>query len=495
MTEATSSSATEQFSQRAFIAHSQGDAHWGEWLQKALQSYHVPGRLVGRDSRDGPVPKRLVPVYRDDNEIKASIDIGATRRNLLQESRYLIVICSPESAQSPWVNEEVLEFKRLGRENRILCLIVDGEPNATDKPDITESECFCDGLRYKVDEKGQLTDQRFEPIAADLRPGKDGKDGARLKILAGLLGVSFDDLRQRDLRRRRTRRAEYGVIFLLALMGMVFIGIEFKQQALENAYQEAEYAAQEAQRLVNDGEAEIAIQTILNNLPPDYSKSQHPVIDELTWVLEDAIHQVPLQAILRGHKAEIFNLQFDSSGDRLLTAARDWSVRVWDVASGTVTAQHDIANLYAVRFSPSGHLVASADYDNTVRLWDPDTGQDITVLTGHAERVISVAFNTEGSKILTGSEDGTARLWDVESGEQLALYPDHGDAVDYVGFNGTGNIIITITTKIIRFWDPEASTPFSTVSEPAEHFRVAKITASGDRLITIPLVVMRVSGI
>ena len=203
MIESMTTTQGNDFTQRAFITHSQTDSNWGEWLQKALETYRVPNRLVGRDSRDGPVPKRLIPIYRDTHGITDSNDIGATRRNLLQQSRYLIVICSPSAATSPWINEEVLEFKRLGRENRILCLIVDGEPNVTDKVNISEAECFCEALRYKTDANGQLTEQHTEPIAADLRPGKDGKDASKLKILAGLLGVSFDDLRQRDLRRRR----------------------------------------------------------------------------------------------------------------------------------------------------------------------------------------------------------------------------------------------------------------------------------------------------
>ena len=98
----------EGFTQRAFIVHSQTDSHWGDWLHKALESYRVPARLVGRDSRDGPVPKRLLPIHRDTNEIKGSNDIGASRRNLLKQSRYLIVICSTESANSVWVNEEIM---------------------------------------------------------------------------------------------------------------------------------------------------------------------------------------------------------------------------------------------------------------------------------------------------------------------------------------------------------------------------------------------------
>ena len=49
----------------------------------------------------------------------------------LAESASLLVVCSPSAALSRWVNEEVLAFKRLGRSERIFCLIVAGEPNAS----------------------------------------------------------------------------------------------------------------------------------------------------------------------------------------------------------------------------------------------------------------------------------------------------------------------------------------------------------------------------
>ena len=100
-----------------------------------------------------------------------------------------LVICSPEAARSRWVNEEILAFKRLGRDDRIFCLIVGGEPNADEHTELGLDECFPDALRYKLGTDGELSDERAEPIAADVREGKDGKADAKLKIIAGMLGV------------------------------------------------------------------------------------------------------------------------------------------------------------------------------------------------------------------------------------------------------------------------------------------------------------------
>ena len=52
---------------------------------------------------------------------------------------------------------------------------------------------------------GNLTGQRTEPIAADVRPQGDGKADAKLKLVAGLLGVGLDELKHRDQHRRHRR--------------------------------------------------------------------------------------------------------------------------------------------------------------------------------------------------------------------------------------------------------------------------------------------------
>src|SRR5579884_1014926 len=191
----------------AFLSYSHRDKPWGDWLHKALETYRVPKALVGRPSRDGVVPAHIFPIFRDREELPVAADLSANIDAALRQSRYLIVICSPRSAKSRWVNEEVLNYKRLGRADRVLALIVDGEPNASEpKPGFSaEDECFPPALRFEVGARGELSRSQTEPIAADARGGSDGKSNAKLKLLAGLLGVNFDDLKQRENERRIRR--------------------------------------------------------------------------------------------------------------------------------------------------------------------------------------------------------------------------------------------------------------------------------------------------
>ena len=191
----------------AFISYSHQDETWAQWLHKALETWRVPSRLVGQATSAGTIPNRLLPIFRDREELASATDLGRTVNAALAQSKNLIVICSPNSAQSRWVNEEVLAFKRLGNAERIFCLIVGGEPNASDIAGREAEECFAPALRFTLDDAGQPTSQRSEPIAADARDGKDGKANAKLKLIAGLLDVGYDALKQRELQRRNRRMA------------------------------------------------------------------------------------------------------------------------------------------------------------------------------------------------------------------------------------------------------------------------------------------------
>lgn len=204
---------------RAFISYSHADRAWADWLHKALETYRVPSRLVGTETAAGVIPRRLLPVFRDRDELASAADLGARVNDALQRSDNLIVICSPRAAASRWVNEEVLAFERLGGDGRIFCLIIAGEPNASDLPGRAAEECFVPALRYHIGADGALSDRRTEPIAADARPGRDGRTNAKLKLIAGLLDVGFDTLKQREQHRRMRRMT---ALTAAALAVMVF---------------------------------------------------------------------------------------------------------------------------------------------------------------------------------------------------------------------------------------------------------------------------------
>ena len=247
----------DEFKYRAFISYSHRDTRWADWLHKGLESYRPPKQLVGTATAHGVVPKRVSPVFRDREELPSATDLGELLNAALRNSACQIIICSPNSAKSRWVNEEILAFKRLGREARIFCLIVGGEPNATDMPGRESEECFPPAARFRLGPDGQLSDVRTEPIAADARPGKDGRQNAKLKIIAGLLAVGFDSLRRREQQRRNRRlflvacASVAGMVVTSGLAGYALIQRTAAQRQTVRAEQEARTATETTRFLVD----------------------------------------------------------------------------------------------------------------------------------------------------------------------------------------------------------------------------------------------------
>lgn len=202
----------------AFLSYSHSDESIAAWLHEAIEEFRVPKRLVGQLTENGPIPRRLRPVFRDRGELAASDDLSEDIEDALAGSRFLIVLCSPSAVRSRWANKEIETFKRFHPDGCILAAIVDGEPFASELEGREGEECFPPALRIRYDQRGRPTTKRADPIAADLREGRDGRQTGLLKIIAGMLGVGLDDLVQRETHRRQRRLA---MLTAASIVGMV----------------------------------------------------------------------------------------------------------------------------------------------------------------------------------------------------------------------------------------------------------------------------------
>src|ERR1700677_1701836 len=125
--------------------------------------------------------------------------------------------CRAAAARSKYVDEEIRRFKALGHAARVIPIIVDGEPHDPQR------ECFPPAVRFKVGRDAELTSEREEPIAADARPQGDGKEIAKRKVIAGLLGLGFDEIARRAERARRRRNllriglGSFAVVLVVAI--------------------------------------------------------------------------------------------------------------------------------------------------------------------------------------------------------------------------------------------------------------------------------------
>lgn len=222
---------TDRPAYRAFISYSHSDKAVARWLHRSLEGYRMPPKLIGIQTSLGLVPKSLKPIFRDQDELPASGNLGKELQYALAHSLFLIVVCSPTAARSKWVNEEIRQFKLMHGADKVLALIVDGVPNAGLEE--AEQECFAPALKFTVTPSGELTGIPTEPIAADIRKSADGKRLAKLKLISGLTALRLDDLVQREATRRVRTLAQISAASLLAALFAVGLSVYANDRRLE----------------------------------------------------------------------------------------------------------------------------------------------------------------------------------------------------------------------------------------------------------------------
>lgn len=121
----------------AFISYNSNDDKWAKWLQRKLESFHLPSVIRNEKDEEKAVNIKKLKIFRYKSDLNTtSLTQGLAAE--LDESNYLIVICSPFSAQSEWVGKEIQHFIDTGKKDKIIPFIVGGEPYSKCK----ERECF-----------------------------------------------------------------------------------------------------------------------------------------------------------------------------------------------------------------------------------------------------------------------------------------------------------------------------------------------------------------
>lgn len=195
-----------QYTYYAFISYQRKDEKWAKWLQRKLENYKLP--VANAKDASDKKSKYIRPVFRDKTDLTAG-PLPDVLKEALQQSRYLIVICSPNAVESPWVNEEIETFTKAGRTESVIPFIVDGEPYS--KKGV--NECFPDAIKDIPKDK--------EPLGVNIH--ENGKERAFIRTVAYMLNVKFDELWNRFERHRRKMRNI--TIACLTFLALIALGI------------------------------------------------------------------------------------------------------------------------------------------------------------------------------------------------------------------------------------------------------------------------------
>lgn len=518
----------EDFKYWAFITYSHKDEKWAAWLHRSLEHYYVPRGFVGRATRVGIVPNRLYPIFRDRDELPSSSSLSHEIQEALVQSRNLLIVCSPHAVVSNWVKEEILTYKRLGRSSRVFCLIVDGEPYASDDPLSGLPEAFPDAVRFEIGPQGGLAQQRTEPIAADVRKDKDGKHRGKLKLVAGMLDIKFSELIKRDARRQFRQRViqmAAAVVVVAVILGIWWRGKQSTLLEHQRADEQTQLAstqtnvasmralASRAQGMFEQEPAHLhtsvllAIEALhraiafqqtadvalsvmrrgLALLPRRLARSVDLEQGALNavyshdgrWLATLDAKRLRLWEAATRKQLDLFSLDgdglslaFSSDDHHLLTISND-AVQTFDLTTHTKVAdrRYDDGLSKPTILSPDGRWLASSEYSE-VLIWEAATGKLSRKVTTE-QPVTSMAFSpngrflltTVGGQAMTGPIDPGSQLWDITTGKELARHP-HETWVEAVAFSNNSRFVATGSGATIRVWNTAEGKEVATLTHP-----------------------------
>lgn len=441
----------------AFISYSHKDKEYAKWLHEKLESFRVPVYLQEKRT---DLPEYVRPIFRDETDL----ELGALTENIhraLENSRFLIVICSPNSQASDYVNDEINFFLRVAVSNKdkILPFIVDGEP-------YSEKECFPDALKKNT-----------ELLAANIN--ELGRDYAAVKIIAKMLGLKIDDLWQRYCIMEEKEKQR------------------IKEERDKLLVVQSRYIAKEAMALAETEdpggcgkECLRAMALVAEVYPKNISSPERPftheVYDALRFLNEKSEH---LEKVLtEDSRLGVAQISPDGRFIALVSLGKPYIVDIWEIKSGKIikTLEGHQGHILSVQFSPNGELIATSQ-DKTVRIWDVKSGKCINVLEGHTSAVLSCRFCLNGEFVVTRSEDNAMGIWNLKSGTKglsagvLDIQFSQDGRQMVIAEENVVSVLDVVNDQVIRSFKEPATVFFCCFNSDGNHI----VTATRDDVVSI----------
>ena len=447
----------EQRQYCAFISyrHYTPDKEVAQRLHSLIENYVIPSSLRGEDGAKHPGR-----VFRDQEELPLSADLGKDIETALNNSEWLICVCSPRYLQSRWCMRELEYFiERRGRE-RVLAVLAEGEPR----------DAFPDLLCKGKDADGNETD--IEPLAADVR--SDTLKGSlkklkkeKLRILAPMLGTTFDGLYMRQKRRLR-RNIALGACAALVVAGGIFGYLSYQRNRLETervtaAKNEYDLLIEQASAAINDSRKSFAREVLLK---------ARDISDTIGGYREDTLITLLEKACYAGNMSREVKLDsavdyfavsadrstdfFSPDGTKVLIPSTGYTLDCCDAYTGKLLWRSSFNQLItSARWSEdSGRVVATAHMAHNVRVIDASSGQVLSDLTGISWVSDACIYR---DKIYMVFENGIL-IWDPEEDPDAQHIDWYMDELFDQGSGGTvahGQYVVKYDNEQIGIVDTE----------------------------------------
>lgn len=178
---------------------------------------------------------------------------------------------------------------------------------------------------------------------------------------------------------------------------------------------------------------------------------------DMTCLLWNASGSCDNYNILEGHKNAILDVKFSADSEHVVTASADKMMGWFHANTGTRVKRFQghtgIVNAVDTAKTSTAPLVVSASDDKTCRLWDARIRGETGTLA-HDYQVTSVAFADETHMVYTGGIDNTIVAWDVRKQEKLYAMKGHADTITSLSLHPKGTHVLSNSMDgTIKSWD------------------------------------------
>lgn len=381
------SNGTENYKYNAFISyrHAGKDSFVAERLHRCLETYKLPRTLAKTLKKSG-----IKRVFRDREELPLTDNLNDYIVGALEDSEYLIVICSPRLKESEWCRKEIDTFIEKQGRDKVLLVLCEGEPE-----DSFPEVMLRDGA---------------EPLAADVRA--DSVRGRKklikaesLRILAPMLGVDYDDLKQRNRERYFKKVVSIAgaiIAVLIAFLAYVsYTSIEISRQSDIIKENQALELADESEELLSRDSRFRALNTAVSALT-SYDGVDMPYTSNARYALTDALRVYDSakysKALLEINAQDtIVALECNQAPFELVLHDYSGYVAVWDYATfSKVFETYDGIVGY-----DDSHIAGFIDADTIFYI---NAEGHVTIYDFKARKVKAVLSDGDFTRVFAGAE-------------------------------------------------------------------------------------------
>lgn len=417
----------------AFISyrHCDLDKYVAENLHKVLETYELPKNIKEKLGITGRTIKR---VFRDQDELPLSSNLEDPIVDALNNSKYLIVICSPRLKDSLWCKKEIQTFKKLRGRKNIFCVLIEGEPADS----FPEEVCYDEIETTDKNGKKKKTRKPVEPLAADVR-GINKKEvlkrikEEKLRLIAPMYNLDYDDLKQRHKMRKMRRMiitssliSAFCILFTIYSLFM-FLKI-YNQQKTLKLHQALTLSENSMKYLEKDSKHD-AVKAAYEALTK-YSGVKMPYTSEAEYALSEslgvynaglsykAMDEVKTKGVIDYIKASYDNnyaLSFDESEELVL----------WDITKMKKIKTYSDINAFSFskeEFTFIGNdKIAYINKEGNVKIASIKNGKILKEIKKNTYSYKSIKSNGEG-KYLIINDTNKLNIYDASSYKLLSSY-------------------------------------------------------------------------